>query len=113
METRLILIFLISFNCFSQNAIKIKKGEKASFSGALVKEETLDRLIKSDKKVLVLEQLRLIDEQKVDIYKDRLLNTEKELSKSNRRKFWSNIGYFTLGVIITGLAAKTAIESAR
>lgn len=110
---RYLLILLLSFNLYGQNAVKVKKGDPSPFDGAVITEETLDKLVKSDKKVLKLEQLRLLEQEKTDIYKNRLNTAEKELSKAERRKFWSNAGHFVLGVLLTGIAAKAAIESSR
>lgn len=116
----LITISIFSINSIAQDVVRIEKGEKAIFAGALVSEKKLNDLRQNEekrvlleKKVLKMEDLGLLSEEKLDIYRNRVYNVEKELSKSNRRTFWSNIGYFALGAILTGFATKVAIESGR
>lgn len=105
---------------FSQDVVKLNKGDQAPFTGALMSESKTNELRKNDeqrkllvKENLTLKDLRLLDAEKLDIYKNRLNTTEKELNKASTRRFFSNIGYFVLGVVITGVAAKAAIESSR
>lgn len=116
----IITLSILTTTSFSQDVVKLNKGDPAPFRGALFSETKTNEIRKNDeqrklliKENLTLKDLRVLESEKLDIYKKRLYNTEKELSKSNSRRFWSNTGYFILGVVITGFAAKAAIESTR
>lgn len=108
-----LLILLLSFNCYSQSAVKLNKGDSAPFTGALIKEDRLDKLVKSEKKVIKLEQLTIKQEELNTFYKGRAESVENELKKERTKYFFKSIGYFVLGVAATSLAAYAAIRSSK
>lgn len=104
---RLLLIFIISINtCFAQDAVTLNKGDIAPFKGTLVKKERVEKLIKAEKKVIVLSDLRLAQEELIDYHKTDARRQREKLSKA---KFDSNlkaVGYFVLGAVLTSLTFK-------
>ena len=54
-----------------------------------------------------------LSEREVEYYKSKSTSTRKELEKSDNKRFWTNLGHFALGVVLTGIAAKAAIESTK
>jgi hypothetical protein len=100
-------------NSFAQDSVAIKKGEPAPFSGNLVKTELLQEFFKSHQKVPLLEESIELHKQKHEIYKESLRESEKQLSRANLKANLGMIGAFALGVVLTGVAAKAAIESTR
>jgi lipopolysaccharide export LptBFGC system permease protein LptF len=116
-----IIIFytLFSINSYAEMTI-LKKGDTAPFEGVLVDAPQMKefRQINEDKKNLELQNLKLkdlalINEERVELYRVQSELLNKELSKAETRSFWKSIGYFALGVVVTGMAAKVAIESTR
>jgi hypothetical protein len=101
-----LLLLLLSVNIYAQDVVAIKQGEVAKFSGNLIKTERLVQYFKDSKKLPLMEM-------KVDLYKTRLKQTERELSKANFKSYIGTVGGFVLGVVITGIAAKAALESTR
>lgn len=101
-----LIVCLLSNTAFAQNAVKLDKGEKAPFSGALVVEETLDELVKAKKSNIVLKDLRITQDEIIEYHKDQARTYRKKLSQAKWDGFWSNTGYFILGVVLTGFAFK-------
>jgi len=118
----LVLALLLTTSAYScpNNVQKVKSGTIANCDGWLVSEPAMQDFAKTDEKLeksakLILEQeyLQKLTEAEVDFYKKRSTEVEKALSQSERQKFWIGIGTFALGVAITGIAAKAAIESVK
>jgi hypothetical protein len=110
---RYALIALLIVRLAHAEMIVLKKGDIAPFEGILSDAAQMKefRQINEDKKNLELQNLKLkdlsaIQDERVELYKS-------ELKSSESRSFWKSVGYFTLGVLITGLAVKVAIESTR
>jgi hypothetical protein len=104
---KILLILLLSINlCFAQNAVKLNKASLAPFTGILVKKERLDTLVKAEKKNLVLEDLRLTQDELIDYHKNSARVYRKRLAEAKFNSFWANTGYFVLGVVLTGFAFK-------
>ena len=110
---KFIILFLISLSCLAQDAISIKQGEIAPFSGNLIKTERLEEFYKSHKKLPLLEAQIELERQRLELYKDRVRSTEKELTRAKTKAYLGTIGGFALGVIITSIAARAALESVR
>jgi len=119
MKTLFAMILSINL-VFAQSMVVLKKGESAPFDGILsdsaqMKEfrqiNETNKLL--DRQVLELKDLSLLKDEKIGIYKSGLEQANLKLEKSARYQFWTNIGYFALGVIVTGVAAKAAIEATR
>lgn len=107
------IAFLISLSCLAQDAIAIKQGEIAPFSGNLIKTERLEEFYKSHKKLPLLEAQIELEKQRLELYKDRVRSTEKELTRAKTKAYLGTIGGFALGVIITSIAARAALEGVR
>jgi hypothetical protein len=103
----LILTLIISIqSSFAQNAVKITKGSKSPFSGVVLKESTFNGLVKSDKKVLKLEDLSIVQDELIDYHKYEASAYRKELIKEKIGNNLTSIGYFVLGVLVTSFAFK-------
>lgn len=116
-----ILILLIASNlAFSASVVPIKKGDIAQFSGALVTAEKLDQFRKTDelaklrvKQIQNLRDLSIVKDQRIEFYQRQVTVTRRELFKSDSKRFMTNVGYFVLGTLLTGFAAKAAIQATR
>lgn len=114
------MIFLILINVSFAKVVKIQQGEPAPFTGAILDNEELNRYRQLDEKDAVreaqvknLNDLRIIQDERIEFYQLQVKEVRKELLKSESSRWLTNIGYFVLGVAITGFAAKAAIESTR
>lgn len=103
-----------------QNVSKAKSGAVVTCDAWIVSEPQMQEFVRTEDKYkievnrgLTLEKLRLLDEQEIEFYKVRAKSLEQQVNGAETRKFWSNLGYFILGVVLTGIAAKAAIESSR
>lgn len=109
----LILLLMLSTTISAQDAIRLDKGQTAPFSGNLIKTEKLEQFYKSHKKLPLVEANLSLEMQRIDLYKDRLKITEKELTRAKTKGYFATLGGFLLGVVITSVAAKAALESTR
>lgn len=108
--TSLISLLIINSTCFAQESIYINKDDKAPFSGYLLPEETvktlrnntLERDLYKTEADLRERQVKLLSDQN-----DRLATT---LQSTSSLSTWEKIGFFSLGVLITGGAVKLAHE---
>jgi len=110
---RYALIALLIVRLAHADMTILKKGDVAPYDGILSDAAQMKefRQINEDKKNLELQNLKLkdlsaIQDDRVELYKS-------ELKSSESRSFWKSVGYFTLGVLVTGFAAKVAIEATR
>ena len=105
----LTITLIISINnSYCVNAISLNKGETAPFSGALVKPERLDSLVKAEKKNIVLKDLGLVKDELIEYHKDSAKKYRKKLAEEKFNSFWTNTGYFLLGIILGSVAVKTS-----
>lgn len=116
----IIIIILFSFSAMAQKLEKLEKGQTAPFTGVLVDAKQMKKFRQVneekkllDKKNIKLKDLNVLKDQKIELYKKEITQTHKELTRYKTKTFFTNAGYFALGVILTGFAAKTAIESTR
>jgi len=97
----LLLLFISSSFVYSNDAVLLKKGNEAPFTGVLVSEQRLDRLVTAEKSNLTLKDLRLIDGDIIKYQNDQIKQLNSEITK----KEWSSIGQsllmFILGVTTT------------
>jgi hypothetical protein len=105
MKLLLILTLLIN-TAFAQNSVQLKTGETAPFDGHLVKSERLVKLVKAEKKVLVLSDLRIHQEELTVFHKHDARVQRRKLSEAKFKAFMSNTGYFVLGAVLTALTFK-------
>lgn len=115
-----ILLFLLSFNCLAGEIVQLNKGDAAPFKGALVAPKQMNKFRKINeenkllkKKTTKLQDLALVKERKFKIVADESAHYQKLYRRQQVKTFWSNVGYFVLGVAVTGFAAKAAIEATR
>lgn len=106
----LLTMLIISINSFAQNAILLEKDQKAPFSGTLVKNERLDKLIKAEKRELVLKDLGLAKDELIEYHKKDAQTQRKKLREAKFDSFISNVGYFLVGCILTSVSFKIAQE---
>ena len=100
--------------------VVLKKDQPAPFDGILSDSAQMKefRQINETNKLLnqqnlELKNLSVLQNEKLDLYKSGLNSANLVIEKNEKYKFWTNIGYFTLGVLVTGIAAKAAIETVR
>lgn len=103
----LLLTTLTVNSAISQDALFVDKGEPAPFSGILLTKERAEKAIKAEKKVIVLEDLRLTEKQLKEHYKDLAEKERNHRVKSELYNNVKNIGYFALGTILAAFAFKT------
>lgn len=117
---RMLLMCTFLLNCVQAEMIVLKKGDIAPSDGILVDAAQMKefRQLNEDNKNLELQNVKLkdlgiIQEQRIDLYKQEVQRVTEDLSRSERKAFWQSAGTFVLGVIVTGFAAKVAIEASR
>jgi len=121
MKLLLLLTFLLSsINISFAEMTALNKGDTAPYQGVLIDSEQMKefRKINEDKKSLELENLKLkdlslINDQRIELYKTEVKQVREDLSRSEKKAFWQSAGTFVLGVLVTGFAAKVAIEATR
>ena len=102
----LILTLLLTNSAFAQNAVKLKSGEAAPFAGVLLTEERATEAVKAEKSNIVLKDLRATQDELIDYHKDNARLYRKRLAEAKFNSFWTNTGFFVLGVFLTGFAFK-------
>lgn len=110
MKILILILILFTSSAFAQNAVLLEKDQKAPFSGTLVKNERLDRLIKAEKKNIVLSDLRIAQDELIEYHKADAKRQRKRLSEAKFEAFWTNAGYFLLGCVLTSVSFKIAQE---
>ena len=117
----LAILFFISTIAFtdirSEDIVPLSKGDKAPFEGALVPADKFDLLRQIDeknrlleKKVMTLQDLNVIMENRVDLNKKLAEEYKIDYTKSEAKRSITNLGHFLLGVAITALSFKLAQE---
>ena len=118
---KLLLIILLSIsNCFAIDVTPIKKGEPAPANGFFIDQPNIKKMrkINEDKKVLErkvtkLEDLAVINEQRVETYKKLSRESEDQLRWEKTKGNFKGVGGFLVGVLATSLAAYAAIRIAK
>jgi len=115
-----LMFALLSFSVLANDMVILKKGDQAPFDGILSNQEQMAKFRKTDEQNKLLEQQNIklkdladISDQRIELYKQEVKTVREDLSSSQRKTFWSSVGFFALGAVITGLCAKVAIESTR
>ena len=110
------LISLTSLSIYAQDAIALKKDEPAPFAGVLLnnskaqelyrksEELKLNKLIMEsyDKSLALKESSIKINQDSIDVLLKRNDDLSKQLNSSRSMNNWERIGWFGLGVIISG-----------
>jgi hypothetical protein len=91
----------------------IKEGEPAKHDGFLVKPEQMKKFRKIDQDNITLQDLRVVQDKRIEFYKKEVEKVQDELSSQKTKTFWSNAGYFFLGVLTTSIASYAAIQATR
>lgn len=120
---KMILLLLISFQCFAQDIIPIKKGQPSPIDGFVISKRLNTRMIEDteilERKNLQLRDLSVLqDEALSDLnkHKETLVRHNAELRGALKEKptgFWQKTGYFVLGALITGAISYGTIRSVR
>lgn len=115
MRKCLIMILLITLinNTFAQNAVTINKGEPASFTGILVKPERMEELIKSDKKILLLEAKFEAQDELIDYHRVTAKEARGKLLEEQIKGNMKGIYGFLTGVLVMSIAFKVSQEVTR
>lgn len=85
----------------------VRDAQMQKFDKAMTENVTLRKLNETNNQLLKL------SEAEMEYYKRQSKAAQKELDRAETRRFWSTAGAFALGVVLTGLAAKAAIEAAK
>lgn len=102
-----ILCWIVLINSsFAQNTVKIKKGEVAIFDGVLITEEKLIELDKAQRSNIALKDIGISKDEIIEFHKADARTQRNKLSRAEFRGFWTNTGYFLVGVLITGFTFK-------
>lgn len=104
----------------SKNVQKLKTGTSSPCDGWLVSEPKMQELAKnadelelSRKLILAQTHLQKLSGEEIEFFRKRSSASEKALSQLESQRFWIGLGAFALGVVVTGFAAKAAIEATR
>ena len=106
----LVLIALLTNIAFAGNIEPIKLDEPAPFSGYVITKERLKEAYKAEKKVIVLEDLKLTQDNLIKYQKDDASRQRRKLSEAKFKTNLYNIGYFVLGVVLSSYAFKVSQE---
>lgn len=79
----------------------------------LVKDSQMQEFAKQTDLLKLSEQSARLSEREIDYYKKRYEQRTEELNKAENKRFLYITGAFVLGVVVTGLAAKAAIEATK
>jgi len=120
MKILISILLVLSFSSYAQKLEVLNEGQKAPYDGLLADKKQMEqfREINERKKLLEKQNIQLKDlaltkDQRIKFHQENADFYKQELRKQESRTFWAKVGYFTLGVVVTGLAAKTAIEASR
>lgn len=124
MKLLILLLTILSSSLYAtdcaKNVQKISVGALAVCSGWLVSEPQMQDFAKqTDENKIMREQVslhekrQLLTDIELETYKQNNKQLEKEIARVERKSFFLQAGAFALGAILTGFAAKVAIESTR
>ena len=115
-----LLLITPTFAACEKNVQRINTGTSSPCTGWIISDDQMQSFAKDSEHLelsqrinKVNEQLIKLSETEIDYYKSMSKARAKDLEKAETRRFWSNVGFFALGVVLTGVAAKAAIESTR
>lgn len=98
--------------------VRLNKGEAAPFTGALVTPEKLNdmRVVDEEHKILkkqnlALKDLQIVLEERLEYHKGLAKEYKADVNRSEFKRFWTGVAYFTLGVLLTNAAYKITLES--
>jgi hypothetical protein len=88
--------------------VKLSEGQEAPFNGFLITPERTERLVKAERQNVTLRELKIAQEDLVKFHKGQSKAYQKRLQEAKFDSVLSNSGYFLLGVVLTGIAFKSA-----
>lgn len=115
----LLLLFAAISNSYAceKNVIKVAVGNPAPCVGWHVSDSKMQDFAKETDQLQLAKDLNKVNEQlirlnetEIDYFRQKSKSRAKELEQAEKRQFWHGVGMFTLGVVLTGVAAKAAIE---
>jgi len=102
----LTMLLLVSTNSHAQNAVKLDKGQPSPFTGVLVTESKIIELDKAQRSNVVLKDLAIAKDDLIEYHKKDARTQRGRLSQAKFNSWTSNVGYFVLGVVLTGFTFK-------
>lgn len=116
-----VLILCLSINLvFAIDVTPIKKGDPAPDNGFFVDNPNMQELrnINEKKKILEqkvvkLEELNVITEQRLGLYKEHTNTIERQVHKESLKGNLKGIGGFILGAVLTGLVGYATIQATK
>ena len=116
-----IVTFVVSLSVQAEPKIsKLEKGKKAPYSGLLINKEQSAKFRQTNEenkllntKVLKLEQLRVVQKDSTEFYKERYRSTKKDLEIAETKSFFKSTLFFFGGVGITTLITFAVLRTTR
>ena len=106
MRILMMIMLLLSNTVFAQNSTVLYEGDTAPYDGLLLTHERAEKAVKAEKANIVLKDLRISHMELISYHKSDAKLSRKRLSEAKFDSFLANMGYFVLGVVLTGFAFK-------
>lgn len=113
--TAFLLIFTL--NTYAIDVTPVKRGDKVPKDGFFVDTNNMKKFRKInedkktlEKKVVKLEELSIIKDQRIEVYQEMNKNSERAVSSERAKGNLKGIGGFIIGVLATSVAAYAAIQ---
>lgn len=105
MKKFIIILALLAFTCSidTYGVTAIKKGQQSPTDGFVFSKEEEKTVRGYKENSIKLEQLNVLKNEKIDLQDQRITNLKNHIEDSKPLSTWGKIGYFTLGVVATGL----------
>lgn len=114
------LLTLVFTLIFSGQTFACEKNVQYTLAGTvtkcdawLVKDSQMQEFAKQTDLLKLSEQSGKLSLREIEYYKKRAEQREEQLNRAENKKFFYITGAFILGVVVTGLAAKAAIEATK
>lgn len=101
----ILTITLISSQVFAQSTI-LDKDDPAPYRGILLTPERAEEAAKAEKKVIVLSDLRIAQEELTEYHKDQAKVARRKLTEAKYDSYKNVLISFFVGVIATSVAMK-------
>jgi hypothetical protein len=106
---RLIFIMLIISNiAFAQDSVYLNLNDKAPFAGYLLPEATVKQLRNDSLERDMYKTTNDLKDQQIALLGTQNTNLANTLKETSTLSTWEKIGYFTAGIVLTGLAVDAA-----
>lgn len=103
-------IILFSFNLMAQDSVWLDKGQNSPFSGYLLHEEEVKILRNNTLERDMYKTTNDFKDQQIKLLSDQNVKLATTLESTSSLSMWEKVGYFTAGILVTGLAVKAAHE---